>query len=77
MSENSSMESMCIFHKDGDCYILESAPGKCSFCFNFSTTEKPGGKGKNKPIYSMFDYLRSRNETDLIFPSGNYVQDTL
>lgn len=77
MSENGSVETKCIFYQDGTCYLIESSLAECSFCFNFLTVEKPGGKGKTKPLYSMFDYLRSRNETDLIFPSGDYLQDTL
>jgi hypothetical protein len=73
----SSIEARCIFYEDGNCYFVQSSPGKCSFCFNFTTTERGVSKGRVKPLYSMFDYLRGQDESELIFPEGNYLQETL
>lgn len=72
-----SVESKCIFYEGGDCYFVQSNPGKCSFCFNFTTPDRGASKGRVKPLYSMFDYLRGQDESDLIFPEGNYLQETL
>ena len=75
--DEKSAESSCLFYEGGRCYFIISSPDQCSFCFNFTTTDRGPSKGKTKPLYSMFDYLRGKNETDLIFPEGAYLQGTL
>lgn len=77
MTGDKSIEQNCIFHSNGECTFHASFTTKCRLCFNFKSTVNVAGKGKVKPVYDFFDYLKARNLASIMFPEGDQVQTTL
>lgn len=72
-----SLESQCMYYEGSRCYLHASFPTECHLCFNFSSANKVIDRGKIKPFYTLFDYLRSTGTRDIIFPKKNDFQRTL
>lgn len=77
MASSGSIESTCIFHDSGMCNMHQGFQTRCSLCFNFSSVHNPGEKGKTKPLYNIFDYLKAKGGSSALFPSDDSVQTTL
>lgn len=77
MVSNGSVEENCIFHEAGMCIMHQGYHTKCSLCFNFASVSNPGEKGKVKPMYNLFDYLKAKGGSNVLFPSDDSVQTTL
>ena len=72
-----SLQSQCMFYEDAKCYFHSGYPTECNLCFNFSTGYKVIEKGMTKPVYTLFDYIRSTGDRKLYFPKKDGFQKTL
>lgn len=77
MSGKGSVEENCIHHSKGNCIFHAGFVTKCTLCFNFRSVVNVAGKGKTKPVYNFFDYLKSTGRGNVLFPEGDEVQTTL
>ncbi len=66
-----------MFNEGGTCFLHAGFPVKCNLCFNFSTATRIVEKGKTKPYYTLYDYIRSTGDIRKIFPTGESIQKTL
>lgn len=73
--DSSTLQSKCLFHGEGNCFLIESFPTQCTLCFNF-VSAYPVAKAKSS-LVNMFDYLKSEGKIKEIFPESQGTQTTL
>ena len=71
-----SLESQCMFYENSQCYFHAAFRTDCHICFNFSSAYRITERGKTKPFYTLFDYIRASGNRDIIFPKRDTFQQT-